>query len=327
MLRGLRVAQHGVIISCLEQRHVVVLTVALESALKVLGVPLFVVLLLQFCGSLADKCIWSAEQNHRVRVDVSLELGGVLLGELFGILFAFFGRLVNFVAILVLLLRLWLRLLRSDEEDLKRGGVAHWVSVKDVTSVLAIVLAESPAEGIAHDVGWNLLLRWVGRVVVVDLLLESKRYELIVRRGLIGCELLELSVVVGLTIVDRSTFLALSAFTFNGTLRLRLIGVLFCSLFVILVLVFIFFSITAKFSFSKAFLLLFPCLLKQSFFFLKTGFLSCTFLSKLGKSSFLLDAVSVLGLLLFVPVLDVVEHLLLVDVRHTVVLGKLSCVE
>ena len=112
---------------------------------------------------------------------MSLEFGGVLLCQLFSIFLTLLGRLIDIVAILVLQLWLFLRLLRGDEKDLEGRAVAHRVSIKNVTSVLAIVLAEAPAEGIAHNVRRNLLLRWVSRVVVVDFLLESKRQELIVR--------------------------------------------------------------------------------------------------------------------------------------------------
>ena len=81
-----------------------------------------------------------------------LELRCVLLSLFFsffridGIFFLF-----NRVAILINLLFLRCRLFRCDKEDLKGCLVTEWVAIKDITSVLAIVLTESPAEGLAHD--------------------------------------------------------------------------------------------------------------------------------------------------------------------------------
>ena len=153
---------------------------------------------------------------------MSLELRSVLLCQLFGVLLTLFSRLINIIAILILLLLLGLGLLGSDEENFEGSGVANWIAIKNVTSVLAIVLTQTPAEGLTHDVRWDLLLAWVGLEVVSNLLLQIKRLELIIRLSLIGSKLFELSFIVGLTIIDGTafSFSAFSAFTFNCTFGL-----------------------------------------------------------------------------------------------------------
>jgi len=150
VLLCLRVAQHRVIVRIDEQIDVVGIAVLEQAAFQRLIIPLLIVLSFELGSSLAQVVVTAAQQNDRIGVDVLLELGGVLFGELFGVLrllLVFIGNLISF---LIDLLLLWLGLLRGDEEDLEGCRVANGVTIEDVASILAVVLAQPPAESLAH---------------------------------------------------------------------------------------------------------------------------------------------------------------------------------
>jgi len=183
-----RVAKIRVIVGLLEQVHIVGRVILTQTTLQILWIPLLVVRFVELSSALLEELITATEQNHRVWVDVLLEFGRVLFLLLFSLVrITRFGR--NLVAFLVKYFLLGLRRIRSDNEDLERRLEADRVAIQDVASVLAIILAQAPSEGLTEHLAWNLLLFWIFFVVLVDLRLEIKFFELIVRVGLISISL------------------------------------------------------------------------------------------------------------------------------------------
>ena len=41
------------------------------------------------------------------------------------------------------------------------GSLADWITIKNVTSVLTVILAEAPSYGFDKQFSWDLLLCWV----------------------------------------------------------------------------------------------------------------------------------------------------------------------
>ena len=55
---------------------------------------------------------------------------------------------------ITLVIEFWLWLLRwlwLNNKNFKCSVIAHWVTIENITSVLAVILAESPAESLAHQ--------------------------------------------------------------------------------------------------------------------------------------------------------------------------------
>ena len=106
-----------------------------------------------------------------------LELGSQLLGKFFRVnilcLFVFNWISFNVNLYFFLLRRRW-----CDVEDPLCSRVAEWVPIKNVTSVLAIVLAESPPDSLVEKVSWNLLI-FVLFQELVDLRFDLESNELI----------------------------------------------------------------------------------------------------------------------------------------------------
>ena len=220
MLLCLWMAEHWVVVCTLEQGNIVSLTVGLESSLQVLRVPLLVVFSRELFGSFPQVVIIASEQDHGVWVDVALELGGVALSQLLWVDFLLLVLLLNWIAFVIDFLLFGCRLLRRDEEDFNGSLVADGVAIEDVASVLAVILAESPSESLAHHLRRDLLLTWVAGKVLIDLALETEWLELIVSLSLVDSKLLQLSVVDSLSLspqitVDWSLFSTLSRGTFT----------------------------------------------------------------------------------------------------------------
>jgi len=205
VLFGLGVPQHGIVVCLLEQLQVVVDAVLLQASFQVLRVPLLVFSGRKALNSLADVVVLAAQENIGVRVDVLLELGRVLLRKLLRVTLFLFALLVgHLIAFFVELLWLGCRLLRRDEKHFERGRIAHGVAVEDVAPVLTVVLTESPSEGLAQHLHWNLFNFGILLVVLVDLELQSERLELILRVKLLCLQLGELLFVFVLPFVDLS---------------------------------------------------------------------------------------------------------------------------
>ena len=109
-----------------------------------------------------------------------MELWCVLLGELFGVDVRLRVFLFDLVALLVNLLRLWRRLLRRDVEHFECRLVANRVAIENITTVLAVVLTESPPDGLTHHLCGDLLFIWVFLVELVDADFEVEHLEVIV---------------------------------------------------------------------------------------------------------------------------------------------------
>lgn len=128
-----------------------------KAALQRSVIPLRVVLGAQLGGALPQIVITAAEQDDRVRVDVLLEFG---LLDLFGFTGVFFFIHDKLTILVVLFLFLgWRRGLH--EEHFECSVVAHWVAIKDIASVLAVILTQSPAECLAHELRGDFLLVWI----------------------------------------------------------------------------------------------------------------------------------------------------------------------
>ena len=261
-----------------------------------------------------------------------LELGRVLFGKFLWIDFlTTFLLFWDLVSILVKLFGLGGGFFWRDVEYLITGCVAERVAIENVSSILAVVLAQSPAESLTHHLLRNLLLSFVVLVVLIDLSLDIKWDELVIRGSLVLSQLLKLTLVVLLALVlDITSFTAFFA-SFSASLGGFLTFALFsCPLniiFLFLTLILLFSLLTAHFGPPAGLFLLLASDLRLAGLLFKSNLLSCTVLSKLGQSDLLALPVMILCLFLFVPVLNVVEDLLFVNVRHTVVLGKLSSVE
>lgn len=78
-----RVTEVWVIVRLLEQADIVGLMVHTKAPLKILWVPLGVVIIAHITSPLSEEVVRATEKDDRVRVDVLLELGSILLGELF----------------------------------------------------------------------------------------------------------------------------------------------------------------------------------------------------------------------------------------------------
>jgi len=111
---------------------------------------------------------------------VRLELAGILLCQLFGIHISFRIWLLNLVAFFVNSFRPWLRRWRSDVEHFRASDVANRVAIEDVASVLAIILAQSPSDSLAHHLLRDPLLVGVFLIVLVYLKFELKRLVLVI---------------------------------------------------------------------------------------------------------------------------------------------------
>ena len=195
MFLCLRVTKHGIVVCDIEQTYGVLFVVNSKAALQVLLIPLLVILGFQLASPSPQEIIGATKHNDRVGVDVFLELGGVFLGQFFSF-FRINRILFNRVTIVIKHRCFGRGLFRSDKEDFERGLVAYWVSVKNVTSVLAIVLTESPAEGLTHHFRHDPFLGRVLFKVLVDSELEVKGFKLVIGVSLIFSVLLHLSCVV-----------------------------------------------------------------------------------------------------------------------------------
>jgi len=139
---------------------------------------------------------------------VGLEFGGVLLGKLLGVHLLARILFFDFIAFLIDFFLFGLGLLRSDVKDFKRSAVANRVPVEDVTSVLAIILTQSPSESLAHQRRRDLLLFRILFEVIGDPFSELKRDELIVAVSFIERHLLKF------LFIDSLLLILLNAFTF-----------------------------------------------------------------------------------------------------------------
>lgn len=101
-----------------------------------------------------------------------LELTGVLLCQFFGIHISFRIWLLNLVAFIVHFFYSWLRRWWSDVEHFRAGVVANRVAIKDVTSVLAVILAQSPRDSFTHHRLRDPFLLGVFFIVLVDFKLD-----------------------------------------------------------------------------------------------------------------------------------------------------------
>ena len=124
-----------------------------------------------------------------------LELWSVLLCKFLWIDFLPTFFLFDLFTILIYFLGLWRRLLWRDVKDLIASRVANRIAVENIASILAIVLAQPPAESLAHHLLRNLLLAFVILIVRVDLALEVEGQELVLGAGLVLRQLLQLALV------------------------------------------------------------------------------------------------------------------------------------
>lgn len=126
---------------------VVIFFVTSESALQVVAVPLNIVFFGQVLCSFSDVVVLTADVNERIGVDVLLEFWFHQVCNFLLVNFFWFFELSVFVVY-------WLGLLRGgrgNNENLLCSFVADWVAVKDVTSVLAVVLTKSPSKCLTHE--------------------------------------------------------------------------------------------------------------------------------------------------------------------------------
>ena len=187
---------------------------------------------------------------------------------------------------------------------------------------MAIVLAESPAEGFAHQRRWDLFVIRICLVVIFDKLFQVEWRELVIRLGLISCQLLELLLIVFLLLLPFIVSFCWCIRVGSSGVRIRIITtriIRLCSRALRLIRPLLAGQIILKLlqsgllgSISLLFLLslclLFLCGFSSSYF---------------GEALFLSFLVQVNALFLFVPVLNIVEYLLLVNMGNAIVLGQL----
>ena len=260
-----------------------------------------------------------------------LEFRSILFGELLRVLCLSLIFIRNLFAVFVELFLLGRGLLRCDKEDLERCLVTSGVAIEDVASVLAVVLTETPPECFTHHLCWNLLVVRVTVEILVNLLLKAQKFKIVIRFCLIFGKLRELLLVDLLAIGSGST----AFFTFCGAFFSCLVLSVSLGLNFLFFLGFEFFIRSGVLSFLAAL-----ALCKTQFFLsfslsshgslkliVSALFLLSTLFSQHVKAEFLFLTMLPLSFFLLVPVLDVTEHRLLVDVRHSVVLSELSSEE
>ena len=261
-----------------------------------------------------------------------LELGGILLSLLLGIfllLFFFFNRFAFFVEFLLF----GRRGLRCNKEHLQSRLVANWIAIENVTSVLTVILTESPAESFTHHFGWDLLFGWVLFEVLIDSKLKLKWLKFVVRVCLIFSKLFHL-----LSVCDSKIIFLTFTFTFSRSFTLLSITFSWClfsssfarSYFfsVNVVRLFLVFGIFTAIGLLSKSLFFFDASCFSNFsFFLEAFLLGSSFLGQASKTDFLVLSKFVLSFLFFIPVLDVMQDLFFVDVGNSIVLGKLLSIE
>ena len=176
----------------------------------------------------------------------------------------------------------------------------------------------------------NFLCALVLRVILVDLAFDVEGFELVIRRCLVLSQLLQLPLVVFLPVALGVTVYSAFLSAFSTTLGGFHFSFAFFGsfdIFLLFALVDIIVVIASFLSLLPCFFFLFARNLSQSSFLFDAGLLCGSFFCKFGQSGLLALSVVVFGLFLFIPVLNVVQDLLLVDVRHAVVLGELLSVE
>jgi hypothetical protein len=184
------------------------------------------------------------------------------------------------------------------------------VAIKDVASVLAVVLVEPPSDGLVDEVVWDpdrLVILWiVASHPLSDLVLDLNSGPVIIRLT-VNCNLW-----LSWLNYDRSFLFLSSSLTSGGSITL-----------LVFVSWLLFLLIASTLVFLITIVLLLGCSFGLSFLSSSVFLLSLALLDE-GQllSSFLFDFL-VVSLLLMIPVLEVGKKLLHVDVWNIVVLGQL----
>ncbi len=135
--------------------NVIVLVVFSESSLKVILSPLYIRTRCHVLNSLSEIAIITSNHNHTVRIDILLELWHKQFCHLFFI--NFFGRFF-----FTILINHWLWLFRplwSNIENTLSGFITKRETIKNIASVLAVILIKSPSESFKDKFLRNLLIR------------------------------------------------------------------------------------------------------------------------------------------------------------------------
>lgn len=142
------------------------------------------VVTLELTRSIEQVAVFTSNVNDRVWVDLALELGAVKLRKLLRVdLFLLLFDLVSFFV------KLWfflLGLLRCDVKYAFGSLVADRIAVKNVATVLTIVLVQAPSESFVEQLGRYFLI-WVFSQELVYLCFNVKNDE---RIGVLGLILL-----------------------------------------------------------------------------------------------------------------------------------------
>ena len=159
-----RMSKIWVAVSDLVETEIIILVVLSKTSCYWLTIPLFVFLWGQCCSFLHKWFVAASNENYRVWVNVLLEFRlEIYLFSLFSF-FCIFWRIIS----LSLSLRFYWSF-RCDEENISCSFVALRISIKDVTSILTIILAQSPSESTRQQLRWNLLFGWVFFLEFVNL--------------------------------------------------------------------------------------------------------------------------------------------------------------
>jgi len=127
--------------------------------------------------SLLDQIIRSSQYYNRVRIDVLLELW---LEELFQGFFVHFIRCGNFFSSSLIDNKFRFRFFILNEEHTKGFGIAAGIAIKNITSILAVILVQSPPDSLVNYFNRESLTR-ILCFKVLDFLLDFNLLIFIIR--------------------------------------------------------------------------------------------------------------------------------------------------
>ena len=251
-----------------------------------------------------------------------LEFGSVKLRVFFWVdffLFLFF----DFTSLLVDDRRFFLWSLWCYVKYSVCGSLADWITVKNVTSVLTVILAEAPSYGFDKQFSWDFLLCWLVLKERVNPSFDLQHSEILRLFSLFKFIKLNQFFVFFFKIVPGINFLFLLLFISLrwGKISFVVRQIRWSRIINVIVAV----PLTAQFLFA----FVSPCLLCGFVFsqdcFALFPFLLASFFYDFLYALLLSELFVVLLFLLFVPVLHICKDLLKMNVRHVVMLRKLGC--
>lgn len=175
---GVRVAEVRAVVGGFKQRDVIFVVEVSQAAGHVLAVPFEVAGRAQICSAVLQEAVVAAEIDDGIWVDVGLEFRGIQLCVLLRVHFFRLGFL-DLAGLFIDDWRLFLWCLGRDVENSLGSLVADRIAVEHVAPVLAIVLAQPPAERLVEQRSRDLLLVRMALEELVDLSFDFQHREVL----------------------------------------------------------------------------------------------------------------------------------------------------